>query len=212
MKGIISALTMSNDGVLAAGTFTRSVGLYDSHGHGDTTGVFSLNNTPISPEKEGEGITQLLWSPCSRYLCIAERCSDGISVWDIRGTGTRLAWLKGRKAETYQRLSVDLMGGEIWAGGMDGMVRVWEGLGMKEGVVEPSWSFQAHGDVVSSAVLHPTGSVLATSSGQRHWGPDDFENDSTASLSPSSSESSVSSLGTAGQSKTSDYSLKVWAI
>lgn len=50
----------------------------------------------------------------------------------------------GRKARTNQRLIVDLIGDEIWAGGTDGKVKVWEGVGMKEGVVEPVFEFHAH--------------------------------------------------------------------
>lgn len=168
MKGIVSAMAMGSDGVLAAGTFGRWVGLYDGYGSGDTVAVFPLAAGSEPREEKGQGITQTLWSTCSRYLCVAERCSDGISVWDIRGTGKRLAWLRGRKAKTQQRLGVDVMGEEVWAGGADGAVRVWEGLGMKEGNLDPAWQFQAHGDAVSSATLHPTGSVLATCSGQRH--------------------------------------------
>ena len=223
MKGIISALSLSNDGILAAGTFSRSVGLYDSHGLGSTISVFSLHHAPPSKKEEGQigkskgkGITQLLWSSCSRYLCIAERSSDGIGVWDIRGTGQRLAWLEGRKADTQQRLGFDLMGEEVWAGGTDGMVRVWEGLGMKEGMVEASWGFRAHDDVVSSTGLHPTGSVLATCSGQRHWDladDDDADDadDNEATLSMSNPLPSGKSATTTGPARVFDNSLKIWA-
>lgn len=223
MKGIISALAMSSEGILAAGTFNRWVGLYDSYGRGDTVGVFPLG-AEDEPEGEAEkGITQLIWSACGRYLCIAERGSDGISVWDIRGTGKKLAWLQGRKARTQQRLGVDVIAGEIWAGGTDGIVRMWEGLGMKEGVVEPKWSFQAHEAAVSSAVLHPTGSVLATCSGQRHWesSPDqgwqdsDSDSDSVSNTSSVSSVTSKSSFDSSSQNRSSqisDNSLKIWAL
>ncbi len=146
MKGIISALSIGSSGILAAGTFTRCVGLYDSLGRGDIIAVFPLPNATTNEEKEeqGTGITQLLWSSCGRYLCVVERGSDGIGVWDVRGTGRKLAWLAGRKARTNQRLNVDLIGEEIWAGGTDGKVRGWEGIGTKEGVVQPTFEFHAH--------------------------------------------------------------------
>lgn len=149
MKGIVSAMGMSFEGVLAAGTFTRSVGLYEEHGSGGTVAIFPIQNLDDHVSEgggagQGTGITQLLWSACSRYLCVAERGSDGVGVWDIRGTGRRLAWLRGREALTPQRLGVEVTDGEVWAGGTDGYVRVWEGLGVEEGIVDPMWEFKAH--------------------------------------------------------------------
>ena len=134
---------MSAEGLLAAGTFSRWVGLYDGYGRGDTVGVFEVRGDG-GDVGGGKGITQVLWSICGRYLCVVERGSDGIGVWDVRGTGKRLAWLGRRFAMTNQRLGVEVLGGEVWAGGMDGTVRVWDGLGIKEGVVDPVWEFRAH--------------------------------------------------------------------
>lgn len=146
MKGIVSALGMSPDGILAAGTFSRWIGLYDGYGRGGTRGIFETRGYD-GVEKEkciGTGITQLTWSSCGNYLCVAERQSNGIGVWDIRGSGRRLTWLQGRAAMTNQRLEVGVMGGEIWAGGIDGIVRIWEGLGQREGDLDPAWQFYAH--------------------------------------------------------------------
>ena len=150
MKGIVSCLGTGGGGgvggVLAAGTFTRWVGLYDGGGRGGTVGVFEVRKGEGDAEGgcEGTGVTQVLWSVCGRYLCVVERGSGGVGVWDVRVTGRRLSWLKGRRAETGQRLGVEVVGDCVWAGGKDGMVRVWEGLGEKEGVVEPAWEFRAH--------------------------------------------------------------------
>ena len=146
-KGIVSALAMNSDGLLAAGTFNRWVQLCDADGSGGATTFFSLDASDRSDENDsrtGTGVTQLLWSMCSRYLCVVERGSDGIGVWDIRGSGQRLAWLKGRNAMTPQRLSAELVDGEVWAGGTDGIIKAWQGLGMAEGNVEPFWDFKAH--------------------------------------------------------------------
>ena len=147
MKGIVSTMSMSCQGVLAAGTFTRWIGLYDGGGRGDGMGVFELGKGR-SDERgidEGRGLTQVLWSECGQYLCAVERVSDGISVWDVRRTGQRLAWLKVRKAQTMQRLGAEIIGTSMWAGGVDGKVRLWEGVGTREGVFEPDWEFTAHG-------------------------------------------------------------------
>lgn len=148
-RGIVSALAMNTDGVLAAGTFNRWIGLYDAAARGgDISAFFPLEGQVHGDDSEvgnGTGVTQVLWSSCSRYLCVVERGSDGIGVWDIRGSGQRLAWLKGRNALTPQRLGAELVDSEIWAGGTDGIVRAWQGIGMREGVTEPSWEFKAHG-------------------------------------------------------------------
>jgi len=60
-----------------------------------------------------------------------------------------LSWLEGREAETNQRLSVDVCAGddvkggfEVWGGGKDGMVRVWEGVGGVEGAQEVEWEWR----------------------------------------------------------------------
>jgi len=177
MKGIVSALASSSDGMLAAGTFGRWVGLYGSGGRGGMAGVFEVCNNPEDYDGvgEGAGITQLLWSSCARYLCVVERGSDGIGVWDVRSTGKRLSWLRGRKAKTMQRLGAEVVGDELWAGGTDGNVRFWEGLGKMEGVLYPTWTFQASPDAVSSATMHPSGTVFATCSGQRHTATEEDE-------------------------------------
>ena len=194
MKGIVSALASNADGILAAGTFTRWMGLYDANRGGETYAVFPLDTDDKQNGERavrGTGITQLLWSICSRYLCVVERNSDGVGVWDIRGSGGRMAWLKGRKGLTPQRLGAEVVGREVWAGGTDGEIRVWENLGASEGVVEPSWGFRAHDgistvlirnshesvctdcnllDAVCATTFHYSGTVLATASGQQHPG------------------------------------------
>ena len=96
----------------------------------------------------GAGVSQTLWSACGRYLFVVERKSGGVLVYDVRVTGKLVAWLEGREADTNQRLNVDAFQGtqgtEIWAGGTDGIVRVWEGVGLTEGAIERSWDWKAH--------------------------------------------------------------------
>ncbi|KAI5848271.1 WD40-repeat-containing domain protein [Tricharina praecox] len=158
MKGLITALALggggggAGGGVLAAATNTRQVGLYAGDGKGEVVGVFGL---PKEPRGEaGGGVTQLEWSKCERYLFIAERRSEVVTVYDIRNTGRRVGSLMGRGAATNQRVGVSVahaLGGEVLGGGMDGMVRVWEG---EEGG-EAVGGWRAHEDVVTAAVVHP---------------------------------------------------------
>ncbi|KAB8079315.1 guanine nucleotide-binding protein [Aspergillus leporis] len=181
MKGIISALAVNptGDGILAAGTFSRQIGLYDSNGTGQSLGTFSLAKTDASRRIGGRGVTQLLWSPCGRYLYIAERKSDGVMIYDIRVTGQLLGWLEGRKALTNQRMKIDIVSTEngasheIWGGGTDGFMRVWRNPTQTAGAQEPAWEWKVHDDSVGSTVLHPMGSVVATCSGQRRYTDDE---------------------------------------
>ena len=203
MKGIVSALAVNptGGGVLAAGTFSRHIGLYDSNGSGQSLGTFSIAKTDADTHIGGRGVTQLLWSPCGRYLYIAERKSDGVLIYDIRVTGQMLGWLEGRQSLTNQRMKIDVVpthqgeSHEVWAGGTDGYMRVWRDPTQTAGAQKPQWAWQVHDgqyhpvklglttvsyanyepDAVSSTVLHPMGTVAATGSGQRHTDFDDEE-------------------------------------
>jgi WD40 repeat protein len=152
MKGIVSALAVNpaGDGILAAGTFTRHIGLYSSNGSGELIGTFSIAKTEANRDIGGRGITQLIWSPCGRYLYVAERKSDGVLVYDIRVTGQMLGYLRGRKAFTNQRMKVDVVPAgadgshEVWAGGTDGFMRVWKDPIYAAGGQDPDLEWKVH--------------------------------------------------------------------
>ncbi|KAJ5330426.1 hypothetical protein N7476_000209 [Penicillium atrosanguineum] len=175
MKGIVSAMAVNptGDGILAAGTFTRHIGLYSSNGSGELLGTFNIAKTEANRDIGGKGVTQLTWSPCGRYLYIAERKCDGVLVYDIRVTGQMLGYLRGRNALTNQRMNIDVVNSgaegshEVWAGGIDGIMRVWKDPAFTVGAHDPDWEFKVHDDAVTSAAFHSSGSVVATCSGQR---------------------------------------------
>lgn len=151
MRGIISALAVQEheeNGMLAAGTWTRWVGLYDAQGMGGTVAQWCVAEAVTDTGIGGAGVSQTLWSACGRYLLVVERKSNGILVYDVRVAGKMVQWLEGRNAVTNQRLGVDVFeagtGLEVWAGGADGVVRVWEGVGQSEGSMERSWEWVAH--------------------------------------------------------------------
>ena len=108
---------------------------------GDFEGGRSLN-------VQGNGVTQLNWSGDGRYLFVAERNSQVLQVYDIRIMGKRLSWCRGRNAGTMMPLSFDTVdlpgqGVDIWAGGVDGKVRVWKDVTAREGEMYPDSDFQA---------------------------------------------------------------------
>jgi hypothetical protein len=251
MRGIVSALSLqpspenADTGMLAAGTWTRWVGLYDMAGLGGTVATWSIAE---AADKDagigGAGVTQTAWSSCGRYLYVVERKSKGVLVYDVRVTGKLVGWLAGREAMTNQRLGVDVFesekGMEVWAGGLDGVVRVWEEVGMSEGMLETAWEWKAHDgelrialvvacmlilllDPVTSSVVHSSGTVMATCSGQRRF-PDtsldlsdsdtgdeegSFDEDDPTS-DPSSNTSSRSSPSVT--SRKLDNSIRVWSL
>lgn len=140
MRGTVSALSAQPagagsgagsgaTGLVAAGTWTRWVGLYDLARGGACASTWSVaaaaastataEATNAAPDDDipgggggkgvgGQGILQTLWSPCGRYLLVNERQSAGLLVYDVRVTGRLLGWLAGRPAETHQRLSCDV--------------------------------------------------------------------------------------------------------
>ena len=155
MRGIVSALAVQSssegtgEGMLAAGTWTRWVGLYDAEGMGGTVANWEVKEAADEVAGiEGAGVSQAGWSACGTYLYVVERKSRGVLVYDVRFTRKLVCWLVGREAVTNQRLGVDFFqgenGAEVWAGGTDGVVRVWEGVGQTEGKVDCSWEWWAH--------------------------------------------------------------------
>lgn len=192
-KGHISSLSVSpptfpsSEGILAAGTRTRYVGLYDSLSGAEVT-HFPLPGTidgkklrtPHLAPLMGDGVSSLKWSPCARYLYVAERQSDVLLIYDVRNFSLALGYCVGRKALTKQKLGFDVWNAgtsawdgesvahEVWAGGIDGMVRVWKDPYLKEGAVEADEVVDVGGDdimPVVSTLVHASGSLAVTARG-----------------------------------------------
>ncbi|POR35575.1 Guanine nucleotide-binding protein negative regulator 1 [Tolypocladium paradoxum] len=218
MKGTVAALGASpydaNGGsIVAAGTRTRWMGLYDLQRTDKVVANWSISHArdaEFDADLVGQGIVQVVWSPCGRYLVVNERHASSLLVYDIRGPGQLLSALSGRKSTTQQRLACDVFQGdmsgntgfEVWAGTEDGSVLVWEDVGMHYGAAQPSWDWKAHDSPVGSVVLHSCGSVAATCSGGWEHAPDGVIDDDVGT-----------GRGAYGGSRTLDESsLKVWSI
>ncbi|ATY63697.1 WD40 repeat-like-containing domain [Cordyceps militaris] len=191
MKGTVSALSESppnapGSGVVAAGTWTRWMGLYDMQRVDKAVANWSIADADLQEFGKsfgGQGIMQTRWSPCGRYLVINERHAPGLLVYDIRGNGKLLSVLAERDCQTQQRLTCDVFGSvdnspgfELWAGTEAGTVKVWDEVGLHYGIVKPKWSWGAHEAPISSTLVHPSGSVVATCAGAwRHPSDDDID-------------------------------------
>ncbi|GJN69636.1 hypothetical protein PLICBS_003686 [Purpureocillium lilacinum] len=214
MKGTVSALAASPydaDGglLVAAGTWTRWMGMYDLGRTDKVVANWSISQAASANfglDVDGQGIVQVAWSPCGRYLIINERHSSGLLVYDIRGAGKLLSVLTGRTCFSQQRLTCDVFQGdmygstgfEVWAGSQDGNVRVWDNVGLQDGPAPPSWEWKAHDSPVGSTILHSCGSVVATCSGAWEHSPDHLLGDA---------------VDEGSQSRVLDESsLKIWSI
>ncbi|KAK5657803.1 hypothetical protein OQA88_2876 [Cercophora sp. LCS_1] len=227
MRGAVAALAsqsreQGDAGLLAAGTWTRNMGLYDLQRAGDCVATWNVAEAAAEAGIGGMGVVQTTWSPCGRYLVVNERRSTGMLVYDIRVTNQLLAHLTGRDGETNQRLSCDVFPGtdavggfEVWAGTRTGGVVVYEGVGNEFGGVAPSWDWEAHGSAVGSAVMHMSGSVVATCSGSWVVPGEESESESSDgfdSSDDSSHEDSESESGRRRPFRVEETSLKVWNI
>ncbi|KAI4660403.1 uncharacterized protein J4E78_005106 [Alternaria triticimaculans] len=198
-KGQISALSLSppshtsHDGILAAGSRTRYIGIYDPVGGTEVT-HFSLPGTinGIKFRNEnlqsvmGDGVTSLKWSPCGKYLYVAERSSDVLLIYDVRNFSLTLGYCAGRQALTRQKLGFDVWNAgqspydvegishEVWAGGMDGKMRVWRDPYRREGAVQADEVVEV-GDgkaPVVGSLVHASGSLAVAACGRVGLGGD----------------------------------------
>ncbi|KAF9084879.1 Telomerase Cajal body protein 1 [Mortierella sp. AD031] len=207
-KGVISCLAFNPDhsDLYAAGSFLKSIGLYDSRAEelllllrdknqrsngrrgkaspvvsstssdnnsskGSTTLSASAVATAASASPMG-GLTQVQFSPDGLYLYSASRQDPFIRCWDIRNTANVLYRLERPGELTNQRIGFDISSDGRWlsTGDMNGDISIFD-LGNP---TDPDSErlvtrIRGHDDVISSAAFHPTGSMLATSSGQRKY-------------------------------------------
>ncbi|GKT61788.1 WD repeat domain-containing protein [Colletotrichum tofieldiae] len=222
MKGMVSALSSqipddSGASIVAAGTWSRWMGLYDVTRTNKPVANWSIHGVTkahFGRDVGGNGIVQTIWSPCGRYLAINERQASGILVYDVRGTGQPLNLLVGRATTTQQRLTCDVFPGsgdstggfELWAGTETGTVLVYEDVGARDGVLDMSWDWAAHSSPVGSTGVHPTGSVVATCSGA--WTSHaDRELDNDLGCTDGNGQPRLASTRI-----TLDSSLKVWTL
>ncbi|KAI6084600.1 hypothetical protein F4821DRAFT_168843 [Hypoxylon rubiginosum] len=225
MRGAVSSLAAQppdgrNASLVAAATWTRWVGLYDfAQSSGACVATWSVARAGTEEAAVGgDGIAQALWSPCGRYLLLGERKSRGVLVYDVRVTGRLLGWLAGRDAGGNQRIACDVFPGqdgagfEVWSGSTHGNVKVWEGVGTREGAHEPAWGWSgAQRSTVASTCMHQSGAVVATLSGSWEF-PDEEDSDGSDESGSDSGSSISSSEAPWMRRQNRESSLKIWSL
>ncbi|KAM3587175.1 hypothetical protein VKS41_002212 [Umbelopsis sp. WA50703] len=173
-KGIISSLAFSPDysGLLAAGSYSKNIGLYDTSSGEICSLLGGLDG----------GVTQVKFSPSGTHLFSANRQSNLITCWDVRNTGDVFCRYE-RPGYTNQRISFDIdSSGQVLASGdMNGSIRLFNLSTAAEDdkLIEPEKIMSGHQDLVSSVSFNPLYPLMATCSGQRKFNIDEeSDNDS----------------------------------
>ena len=148
------ALNPDMSGLLAAGCYDNTVGLYATHEGLNVLSVFTAQHG---------GVTQVKFSPDGKFLFTSARKDNNIYCWDIRATGQVLMTMT-READTNQHIAFDIdpTGQYLVTGGVSGHTLIYD---VKTGGLVQSW--RPHDDGTNGVSLHPVDPLIATSSGKR---------------------------------------------
>lgn len=136
-RGIISTLALdhSHQGLLAAGSYSGQIALYDTSSN-ELTPVIVFNSTETS------GLTQVQFHPQNHQVMFsASRKSNRILCWDLRYGATYFHCFE-RPGRTNQKVyfDVDWTGASLLTGGTDGKIRSY---GLTD-VNQPGQVFKVH--------------------------------------------------------------------
>uniref|UniRef100_A0A6B2L5Z1 Uncharacterized protein n=1 Tax=Arcella intermedia TaxID=1963864 RepID=A0A6B2L5Z1_9EUKA len=156
LNGVISTVSCNPDysGVVACGSFNSLIGLY-----------VEKNLEPIALlQAHPGGVTQVVWSPCGNYLYSGGRRDPWVMCWDIRNT-CDVIFKMPRVCKNNQKLffDVDSSGRILATGSQNGDVLFYDLKFSGKFISKTTLS-----DAVNGVSIHPTGTLLATSTGQRH--------------------------------------------
>ncbi|CAG8580198.1 12420_t:CDS:10 [Ambispora gerdemannii] len=211
-KGVISCIAFNpdNSGLYAAGSYSKTIGLYDEK---NNELLYLLRNLY-------SGVTQIKFSPDGYYLFSASRRDNFIHCWDIRNTGDVLFKLD-RVGDTNQRLAFDIdsSGRYLITGDQNGKILVYNisnPTENKEDISRSIVEFSAH----NATMFHPTLPLIVSCSGQRKFNTDvldyngnDFQEGKETSL---QSHDLIISSGNENDNENkkpkSDNSLKIWKV
>lgn len=118
LSGIISSISMParNPAIMGCATFTGNLGIFDAY----------ACNQVMSIDTGRNGITQILFSPCTTFVYCGFRRSNSISCYDLRMPDDEL-WSVERRCNTNQKIGFDIdeSGSILLSGSTDGVLRCW---------------------------------------------------------------------------------------
>lgn len=203
-KGIISSLASRPDetgSLIAAGSFSGSVGLYDpSVG----TGGVLVGLLPAADENFG-GVTKVAFHPNGNILYSASRQSTFIEIWDLRNYSERAATIP-RTARTNLRMGFDVSrdGRDVLVGDSNGEVSIWDAQAVEN--EKETVKVRVSKDPVGSSIFLGDGSSILTCSGSRKHLPRRRE----ASGSDSSDSEKEEESRAEGDKDEETNSLRLW--
>lgn len=154
--------------LLAVGAWTGAVTLHDTR----TEGLLVAERLV---RRRAGGVTQMRFTPDGRRLWVGARKDGVLACWDVRMAAEPVLVCR-RTVQTNQRVQFDVSVGGRWlvSGDTGGVVRVWD---LERTVTEAEdadglreMQFGLHHDCCNGVALHRTRPVLATCSGQHHFG------------------------------------------
>lgn len=160
--------------VYAVGSYNGTAVIYDECTHE------SLLELPC----QSNGVTQVKFSANGAYLFVAGRQSNDILCWDVRMTRSVVSTLK-RRGNTNQRIEFDVepLGRHLITGSVDSAAIVYD-LNTASEVT----SVEGFSDAVNGVSVHPLGTCVAFTTGQRHFPLprvcDDSDDDSPSGVEP----------------------------
>ncbi|KAF9908174.1 Telomerase Cajal body protein 1 [Linnemannia zychae] len=185
--------------------------------NGNEATTSSTITAPL-PQVPMGGLTQVQFSPDGVYLYSASRQDPFIRCWDIRNTASVLFRLERPGDLTNQRLGFDISSDGRWlsTGDMNGDVSIFNLSNPTDPASERlATRIYGHDDVISTAAFHPTGSMLATSSGQRKYelfDSDDSDSDSEEDSEEESQQTPESTLDKDFEPPVIDNSISLWSL
>ncbi|KAM0788492.1 hypothetical protein ACM66B_001624 [Microbotryomycetes sp. NB124-2] len=206
-KGIISSLAFrpDNSGLLAAGSLSGTVGLYDT----------TRDNTLIKLIKvpRGKGVTMVHFHPKAHLLFVASRQSEGITVIDLRNFLKPLIQLKRRAPRTNQKFDFDVDPSGIWlvTGDKSGQLNCFSAE-YDPANSSPLQQFRLSREPLGAATFVPGSSLLVTCSGTRHFQRDDNEFESSEEESASESDASGAEAARRTEVDANEGSLQLWEL
>mmetsp|Transcript_5422 Transcript_5422/g.20245 ORF Transcript_5422/g.20245 Transcript_5422/m.20245 type:complete len:480 (+) Transcript_5422:164-1603(+) len=124
----------------------------------------STAHVPLS----GNGITQVQFSACGKYLFSASRNDSFVHCWDIRSTPSQRGpvYSMYRDANTNQRIGFDLTHSQLITGSRGGHISKYSLT--ESGKLISQFSIESGTDAVSGVCLHPILPYFAVCNGERH--------------------------------------------